>query len=551
MEKPIVNINATGITREYDAQYKIKVLKANIPFVDQVTDENTKYVIRWDFDLDGEEIEIPANCILQFEGGSLSNGTVIFDNTELLGTPKILCDFDGDIVNSNIDISYFGAKGDGVFDNSSIIQKLLNIYGDKDLVIPTGVFAIKNQITTERNLHLKGKSKNSVLFIDYEGYGFRVVKNQEIVNQYVTVEVSGLTVKGRYANYYDTQVTTESSFFINDVGTYSYRSIFTDTIFTNLKVCLNLQQAYWTRIHQCVFTNGNMGVRLTAANSTSITNNIFRYFKDRGLVIAPLIKLNGTYENETQGCNISGNDFSTLDYCGLHIVGAYQNGTIIGNYFEADNENHVGRQIIIGDITHDGNYTSDIVTNVRKCLVIGNSGLWDDVRKGIENYADFSNNNSNAVVYFKEGSSGDGNIGSNADYSEKVIDKYAYLYETSYKRTYTKGIRNSILVAARTIHYDSVCIPAGGSVTIGRDIAKRLFKLVDFKLNNFLDITLSVTTTNETLIESLRSRDDGLDVFEQTAYTFDTIKNINFVLTNNTNKSAITEVYIKYINKVY
>ena len=88
MEQPIVNVVATGTTRDYDAQYKTKVLKANIPFDEQITDENTKYIIRWNFDLGGEEVEIPANCILQFEGGSVKGGLVIANDTVICGNHK-------------------------------------------------------------------------------------------------------------------------------------------------------------------------------------------------------------------------------------------------------------------------------------------------------------------------------------------------------------------------------------------------------------------------------------------------------------------------------
>jgi len=39
--------------------------------------ENYKYIIKWDFDLGGQTIKVPKNCILEFDGGSLKNGTII------------------------------------------------------------------------------------------------------------------------------------------------------------------------------------------------------------------------------------------------------------------------------------------------------------------------------------------------------------------------------------------------------------------------------------------------------------------------------------------
>lgn len=52
---------------------------------------NTVYVIRYDYDLDEEIIQIPANCTLQFEGGSLTNGKVFSDNetTKIVNPPFV------------------------------------------------------------------------------------------------------------------------------------------------------------------------------------------------------------------------------------------------------------------------------------------------------------------------------------------------------------------------------------------------------------------------------------------------------------------------------
>ena len=37
---------------------------------------NTRYIIQYDYDLNGQTITVPEGCILQFEGGSLNNGTL-------------------------------------------------------------------------------------------------------------------------------------------------------------------------------------------------------------------------------------------------------------------------------------------------------------------------------------------------------------------------------------------------------------------------------------------------------------------------------------------
>lgn len=61
------------------------ILRKNKPFAEQLTQSNTIYEIRYDFDLDGQEITIPEGCVLDFQGGSLRNGTIIGQVTKLSG----------------------------------------------------------------------------------------------------------------------------------------------------------------------------------------------------------------------------------------------------------------------------------------------------------------------------------------------------------------------------------------------------------------------------------------------------------------------------------
>lgn len=55
----------------------------NILTQEMVSKSNTIYEIRYDFDLNGQEITIPEGCVLDFQGGSINNGTIIGNNTIL------------------------------------------------------------------------------------------------------------------------------------------------------------------------------------------------------------------------------------------------------------------------------------------------------------------------------------------------------------------------------------------------------------------------------------------------------------------------------------
>ena len=66
------------------------ILRKNKTFAEQVTQTNTIYEIRYEFDLGGEEVTIPENCVLKFEGGKLSNGTIMGQETSIDSSPTTI-----------------------------------------------------------------------------------------------------------------------------------------------------------------------------------------------------------------------------------------------------------------------------------------------------------------------------------------------------------------------------------------------------------------------------------------------------------------------------
>ena len=89
-------VNATIIEvkeKEYNAQtfsglgrkYLPKNIISNVNMLTQamLSDANTIYIIQYDYDLNDASITIPANCVLKFDGGSFSNGTLNGNNTKV------------------------------------------------------------------------------------------------------------------------------------------------------------------------------------------------------------------------------------------------------------------------------------------------------------------------------------------------------------------------------------------------------------------------------------------------------------------------------------
>lgn len=78
-----------GQGSERPSQYKTVILKSNVDFRLQVLNPNTKYVIKNNFDLKGQTVNIPNDVILAIDGGKLQNGTLVGNNTILINVNKV------------------------------------------------------------------------------------------------------------------------------------------------------------------------------------------------------------------------------------------------------------------------------------------------------------------------------------------------------------------------------------------------------------------------------------------------------------------------------
>lgn len=107
-------LNHSGLGRVYLRKNIVSSINKNILTQDMIKKTNTRYIIQYDYDLNEKTITIPEGCVLQFEGGSLSNGTLVGNNTNIIATNKI---FNSVIINgtyniSNIYLSWFDTSRD-------------------------------------------------------------------------------------------------------------------------------------------------------------------------------------------------------------------------------------------------------------------------------------------------------------------------------------------------------------------------------------------------------------------------------------------------------
>src|SRR5690606_26892626 len=76
--------------------------------------DNTIYEITEDYDLAGETLVIPKNCVLRFNGGSIKNGIIQGDATKIEASPYNIFEqytlLTGNVTNSCLYVEWFGAE---------------------------------------------------------------------------------------------------------------------------------------------------------------------------------------------------------------------------------------------------------------------------------------------------------------------------------------------------------------------------------------------------------------------------------------------------------
>lgn len=129
--------------------------RKNVLIQDMINEPNTIYEIRYDFDLNGAEIEVKEGCVLNFVGGSLDNGTIIVQNTMIINNMV-------EIFKSGLTISgvlktklypeWFGAKGDGIHDDTISLNKIAVVCDNNTIVLSQNkTYLIEGVLLSNKN----------------------------------------------------------------------------------------------------------------------------------------------------------------------------------------------------------------------------------------------------------------------------------------------------------------------------------------------------------------------------------------------------------------
>lgn len=316
-------------------------VKKNILYQDMFTQSNTIYEIRYDFNIAGQTITIPSNCIIELNGGSIENGIINYDYTIINGDISKL-----NVTNTGVFFtssyvkhhSFIYANGlkegvDNKLNNTSYLQNLIDTYDN--VVIPTGKYyigKIKIQYSSACNV-LRGVSrKDTILYSEGIYLGKSGVKTPPI----------GLSPQIRNLSL----INDDSSNPRTAIEFYGYNVLLSDIYIENYEYGIlksrNNGEIITSQIEKIVIYNCTKGINLVPDRNFQ-NNNIYSIncvtIRDCFIVDCTIygIRISGT-SNTIDSCAIQG--------CMTNVIVAgiadnsntplfNYNSRIINSYFEA------------------------------------------------------------------------------------------------------------------------------------------------------------------------------------------------------------------------
>lgn len=170
-------------------------LSKNAPLPQQITQANTTYIIKQDFDLRGTTLNIPAGCTLKFDGGSLRNGNLKGNGT------VVALDNDHPALDDVILSGSFSAKSFPI--NAYKTNKLDYFYGFLEAFSGTELYLTGDYSVTEYLGQSDGATPQR-LYIDGKGhrltlYSFGAYKVDDGCMKDITIEATNnITPKNKW-----------------------------------------------------------------------------------------------------------------------------------------------------------------------------------------------------------------------------------------------------------------------------------------------------------------------------------------------------------------
>lgn len=105
------------------------ILRKDKTFAEQMTQTNTIYEIRYDLPA-GDNVVVPSNCVLKFNGGSINGGSMNFNNTYIEGKARFIdTNVLGSIANEAIYDNWF-ERSNGSY-KTEILKMIFSLFSDE------------------------------------------------------------------------------------------------------------------------------------------------------------------------------------------------------------------------------------------------------------------------------------------------------------------------------------------------------------------------------------------------------------------------------------
>lgn len=172
---------------------RIVTLERDADIASVLHSKNTRYIIKYDYNLAGKNVTIGDDSVLEFQNGSIydtkGSGSMIFSNTTLSGCPKIFgCKFAGNLSNAYVEIDWF-------LDGNELYPAL-NYVGNLNVPIHFGAhkYTLSDDIAVGGYVHWYGDNTTIVLpdVAHTTKYGAIVLGVRKIGEKYTKNTVSGI-----------------------------------------------------------------------------------------------------------------------------------------------------------------------------------------------------------------------------------------------------------------------------------------------------------------------------------------------------------------------
>lgn len=341
----IVNPN-TGIT-----------YSTNLLTQDMLSKENTIYIIQYDYSLNYQTITIPEGCVLQFEGGSISTGTLSGNNTIITAEPYNIFKTIGFAGTFNIEKvipEWFGAKGDNSTINTKPFQDAIDFaeFAATNVEFQSGDYVIDGTlyIRKQSRIHITGMGKYKT---------FIYLKTTSPVNSMIDINSPEVTT------YYQFIRIKDLSLYVNnnaDYGIYAPKltasEIDSITIFGASNYALRIEYGWSNILYNCAFSRGTNGVYLyRSANAIMMRQCTFTNLSGVGL-----------HMEAGNAISVMDCDFEFVKGVPIYIKNRVTNLTVNGCYFEGNNET--------------GFDFTNVVFNVKTSIIINGSAISADTSFG-------------------------------------------------------------------------------------------------------------------------------------------------------------------------